>query len=174
MSFFASCLFIFWFHTQHWNCSCLIILFFFFFLSLLFITLSKLVITFFPRGRYFFLLFFKFYLFIFFLLYNIVLVLPYINMHPPQMYTCSHSEPHHHHLPPHTILPGHPSAPAPSLLHSASNLDWQFTSHTILYMSQWHSPKSSPPSLSHRVQKTALHICVSSAVLHTGLSLPFF
>ena len=26
-----------------------------------------------------------------FLLYNIVLVLPYINMHPPQMYTCSPS-----------------------------------------------------------------------------------
>ena len=25
----------------------------------------------------------------FFLLYNIVLVLPYINMHPPQVYTCS-------------------------------------------------------------------------------------
>ena len=31
-----------------------------------------------------------FYLFIF-LLYNIVLVLPYINMHPPQVYTCSPS-----------------------------------------------------------------------------------
>ena len=30
------------------------------------------------------------YLFIF-LLYNIVLVLPYINMHPPQVYTCSPS-----------------------------------------------------------------------------------
>ena len=28
-------------------------------------------------------------LFIYFLLYNIVLVLPYINMHPPQVYTCS-------------------------------------------------------------------------------------
>ena len=27
----------------------------------------------------------------FFLLYNIVLVLPYINMHPPQVYTCSPS-----------------------------------------------------------------------------------
>ena len=30
-------------------------------------------------------------LFIIFLLYNIVLVLPYINMHPPQVYTCSPS-----------------------------------------------------------------------------------
>ena len=33
-----------------------------------------------------------------------------------------------------------------------------------------HSPKSSPPP--HRVQKTVLYICVSFAVLHTGLSLP--
>ena len=30
-----------------------------------------------------------FLLLLFFLLYNIVLVLPYINMHPPQVYTCS-------------------------------------------------------------------------------------
>ena len=34
--------------------------------------------------------------FFFFLLYNIVLVLPYINMHPPQVYTCSHPEPPSH------------------------------------------------------------------------------
>ena len=32
-----------------------------------------------------------FFLFIYFLLYNIVLVLPYINMNPPQVYTCSPS-----------------------------------------------------------------------------------
>ena len=31
-----------------------------------------------------------------------------------------------------------------------------------------------PPSLSHRVQKTVLYICVSFAVLQTGLSLPSF
>ena len=31
-----------------------------------------------------------------------------------------------------------------------------------------------PPSLSHRVQKTVLYICVSFAILHTGLSLPSF
>ena len=31
-----------------------------------------------------------------------------------------------------------------------------------------------PHSLSHRVQKTVLYICVSFAVLHTGLSLPSF
>ena len=31
------------------------------------------------------------FLFFFFLLYNIVLVLPYINLHPPRVYTCSPS-----------------------------------------------------------------------------------
>ena len=31
-----------------------------------------------------------------------------------------------------------------------------------------------PPSLSHRVQKTVLYICVSFAVSHTGLLLPSF
>jgi len=39
-------------------------------------------------------------IFFFFLLYNIVLVLPYINMHPPRVYTCSPSW-----TPPPTSLP---------------------------------------------------------------------
>ena len=30
------------------------------------------------------------------------------------------------HLPPHSISLGHPSAPAPSILYHASNLDWRF------------------------------------------------
>ena len=38
------------------------------------------------------------------------------------------------HLPPHTISLGHPSAPAPSILYPASNLDWRFISYMILYM----------------------------------------
>ena len=49
------------------------------------------------------------------------------------------------HLPPSTIPLGHPSAPAPSILYHASNLDWRFISHMILYMFQCHSPKSSHP-----------------------------
>ena len=72
------------------------------------------------------------------------MVLPYINMHPPRVYTCSHHEPASH-LPPHTIPPGHPGAPAPSLLYRVSNVDWRFVSYMILYMFQCHSPKSSPP-----------------------------
>ena len=48
--------------------------------------------------------------------------------------TCvPHPEPPSH-LPPHTIPLGHPSAPAPSFLYPASNLDWQFVSYMILYM----------------------------------------
>ena len=49
------------------------------------------------------------------------------------------------HLPLHTIPLGHPSAPAPSILYPALNLDWQFISYMILYMFQCHSPKSSCP-----------------------------
>ena len=49
------------------------------------------------------------------------------------------------HLPPHTLPLGHPSAPAPSILYHALNLDWRFISHMILYIFQCRSPKSSPP-----------------------------
>ena len=45
----------------------------------------------------------------------------------------SHPEPLSH-LPPHTIPLGHSSAPAPSFLYPASNLDWRFVSYIILYM----------------------------------------
>ena len=65
-----------------------------------------------------------------------------INMNPPRVYTCSPSWTPSH-LPPHTIPLGHPSAPAPSILYPASNLDWWFISHMLLYMFQCHSPKSS-------------------------------
>ena len=52
--------------------------------------------------------------------------------------------------PPPTSLPipslwGHPSAPAPSFLYPASNLDWRFISYMMLYMFQCHSPNSSHP-----------------------------
>ena len=89
--------------------------------------------------------------------------MPNINMNPPQVYHVPHPEPSSL-LPPCTIPLGHPSAPAPSILYYASNLDWRFISYMILYIFQCHSPKSSPLSLSHRVQKTVLYICVSFPV----------
>ena len=48
-----------------------------------------------------------------YLLYNVVLVLTYIDMNLPWVYMCSHPEPPSHLLP-HLIPQGHPSAPAPS------------------------------------------------------------
>ena len=36
--------------------------------------------------------------------------------------------------PSHTIPPGHPSAPAPSIQYGASNLDWHLISYMIFYM----------------------------------------
>ena len=71
------------------------------------------------------------------------------------------------HLPPHTITLGHPGALAASILYPALNLDWRFISCMILYMFQCHSPKSPTFSLSLRVQKTVLYICISFAVSHT-------
>ena len=107
------------------------------------------------------------------LLYNIVLVLPYIDMNLPQVYMCSTSW---------TLLspssPYHPSgsssAPAPSILYHASNLDWPFISHMIIDMFQCHSPKSSHPLLLPQSPKDCSNICVFFAISHTGLSLPSF
>ena len=72
-------------------------------------------------------------------------------------------------LPPCTIPLGHPRAPAPSILYPASNLHLYGIIHVSVPFSQIIPPSSSP-----RVQKTVLYICVSFAVLQTGLSLPSF
>ena len=67
------------------------------------------------------------------------------------------------HLLPHTIPLGHSSAPAPSFLYPASNLDWRFISYMILYMFQCHSLKSSPtpPTESKRLFYTSLSLLLS-------------
>ena len=97
---------------------------------------------------------------IFFSLYNIVLVLPYINMTRHGCTHAPHPEPPSH-LPPCTIPLGHPSAPAPSILYSALNMDWQFISYMILYMFQCHSPKSSPPlPLPQSPKVCSIHLCL--------------
>ena len=65
------------------------------------------------------------------------------------------------HLCPHTIPLGHPSAPAPSILYPASNLDWWFISYMILYMFQCHSPKSSYPlPLPQSPKDCSIHLCL--------------
>ena len=75
--------------------------------------------------------------------------------------TCiPHAEPCSH-LPPHTIPLGHPSAPAPSILYPALNLDWQFISYMILYTFHCHSPKSSHPlPLPQSLKDCFIHLCL--------------
>ena len=105
---------------------------------------------------------FFFIFFNFILLYNTVLVLPYIDMNPPQVYMGSQTWTPSH-LPPHNIPLGHPRAPAPSMMYPASDIDWWFDSDMIVYMFQCHSPKSSHPlplplPLSPKVRYT--HLCL--------------
>ena len=75
--------------------------------------------------------------------------------------TCvPHPEPPSH-LPSHTIPLGHPSAPAPSILYHASNLDWWSISHMIIYMFQCHSPNSSHPHpLPQSPKDYSIHLCL--------------
>ena len=107
-----------------------------------------------------------------FLLYNIVLILLYINMHQPRVYTCS---PTWTSLPPPS--PYHPSGSSqctsPKLPVSCikPGLAIHFLYdiiHVLMPFSQIIPPHP------YRVQKTILYICVSFAVSHTGLSLPSF
>ena len=101
------------------------------------------------------------------------MVLPYINMNLPRVYTCSPSW-----TPPPTSLP------IPSLwvipvhqprVSCIMHQTWTGDSFHIWYYTCFNAILSNHPTLalSHRVQKTVLYICVSLAVLHTGLSLPW-
>ena len=65
------------------------------------------------------------------------------------------------HLPPHPIPLGHPSAPALGTLSHASDLDWWFISHMIIYMFQCHCPISSfPCPLPQSPTDCSIHLCL--------------
>ena len=65
------------------------------------------------------------------------------------------------HLPPHPIPQGHPSAPAPSTLYHAWNLDWRSISHMIIHMFQCHFPKPSHPRpLPQSSKDSSIHLCL--------------
>ena len=112
-------------------------------------------------------------LYLFILLNNIVLVLPYIDLNLPWVYLCS---PSWTPLPPPS--PSHPSGSSQctSPEHPVSYIE----PGLVIYFTYDNLHVSMPfshiilPSLSHRVQKIVLYICVSFAVSHTGLSLPSF
>ena len=95
-----------------------------------------------------------------YLLYDIVLVLPYIDTNLPWVYMCSPSWTPLPHLPPHPIPLGHPGAPALSTLSHASNLDWWSVSYMILYMSQINPPSPSPTE-SKRLFYTSVSLLLS-------------
>ena len=94
----------------------------------------------------------------------IVLVLPYINMNPPQVYTWSPSW---------TLLP-RPSPYYPSgssqctnMQYHASILDWWLISYMILYILQCHFPKSSHPFRLPRSPKDcSIHQCLFCCLVY--------
>ena len=100
----------------------------------------------------------------FFLLYNIVLVLPYINMHPPWVYMCS---PSWTPLPPPS--PYHPSGPSQctSSKHPVSFIEPGLVSHLtydILHVSMQFSqiiPPSPSPTESKRLFYTSVSLLLS-------------
>ena len=76
-------------------------------------------------------------------------------------FTCIPHPDHLSHLPLHPIPLGLPSAPALSTLYHASNLDWRFVSHIIIYMFQYHSPISSHPCpLPQSPKASSIHLCL--------------
>ena len=99
----------------------------------------------------------------FFLLYNIVLVLPYINMNPPCLYTCSQSwtplPPPSSYHPSGSSQCTSPKLPVPCI---EPGLVIHFL-YDIIHLSMPFS-QIIPCPLAHRVQKTVLYICVSFAV----------
>ena len=70
-------------------------------------------------------------------------------------------------LPPHPIPLGHASVPAPGTLSRASDLDWWFISHMIIYMFQCHSLISScPRPLPYSPKDCSIHLCLSCCLAY--------
>ena len=78
------------------------------------------------------------------------------------------------HLSAHPIPLGHPSAPAPSTLSHALNLDWRFVSHVVIYMFQCHSSKSSHPCpLPQSPKDCAIHLCLFCCLTYRAIVIIF-
>ena len=113
---------------------------------------------------------FLIFIFLFFLFFNFTILYWFylISKWIRHRYTCvPHPEPSSL-LPPHTTPLGRPSAPAPSIQYRASNLDWRLVSYRILYMFQYHSPKSSHPlPLLQSPKGCSIHRCLVYRVIVT-------
>ena len=103
------------------------------------------------------------YLFSFIYLFNFIILYQFCHTLTGIHHGCtcvSHPESPSHLLP-HLIPLGHPSAPDPSTLYHASNLDWQFVLHMIIYMFQCHPPTSSHPCpLAQSPKDSSIHLCL--------------
>ena len=117
-----------------------------------------------PIDFYLFIYFyFYFYLFIYFIFFNFTILYWFCHTSTWICHRCTrvpHPEPPFHLLP-RTFPLGHPSAPAPSILYHALNLDGQFISYMVLYMFQCHSPRSSHPRpLPQSPKDCSIHLCL--------------
>ena len=109
-------------------------------------------------GQVSLLLFLKKNYFYFILLYNAVLVWPYIDMNQPRVSMSSQSWTP---LPPPTLCHLSGSPPCTSPKHPVSNLDWRFVSYMIVHMFQCHPPKSSHPlPLPQTPKVCSTHLCL--------------
>ena len=62
---------------------------------------------------------------------------------------------------------GRPSAPAPSIQYHAMNLEWRFISYMVFYMFHCHSPKSSHPlPLPQSPKDCSIHLCLSCCLAY--------
>ena len=95
---------------------------------------------------------------------------PYIKWMCHRYTRVPHPEPSSLPVPSLWVVPVH-QPQASSIVHRT----WTGDSFHIWYYTCFNAilPNHPTLSLSHRVQKTVIYICVSFAVSHTGLSLPF-
>ena len=128
---------------------------------------SLLLCVLLKRQDIFLFFFFHFIYLILFFNFTILYWFCHISKWIRHRYTCvSHPEPSSL-LPPHTILLGRPSAPAPSMQYLASNLDWRLVSYMIFYMFQCHSPKSSHPlPLPQSPEDCSIHQCLFCCLVY--------
>ena len=96
--------------------------------------------------------------------------LPNVNMNQSQAYVCPLplEPPSHPH--PHPTPPGCHRAPA---CYTATS-HWLSMVHTGVYVYQCYSLRSSHLSFPVCIHKCVLYVCISTAALQTGSSVPFF
>ena len=115
-------------------------------------------------GIYYMIMYIIFFAFVFYLFIYFIILYWFCHTSTWIHHGCTHvpnPEPPSH-LPPHTISLGHPSAPAPSILYPALNLDWRFMFFKYWALSQLFYSPLSPSSKGSLVP---LHFCHLSDII---------